>query len=234
MKKRIFSLLFISVLLLSALMTAMVVPAAAAKTVEMTPMYGEPFQPIGDIFGRVSFIVPDSVTGMTKDAWDGNIDHNTDLILISYMKDGELYENKTIREIKAHLGDLAMVRTCYTFDDPENGITRLNLVFHMDDHDTLKPLDIKSVTLKAGFVWCAGSPAGITKELSKLTLDRDVTFLVKGAGGLTAPGNTTEADSVTEAPEKQGCGAVTALPAVLLILPLAAATLLKKRDHVEN
>jgi hypothetical protein len=92
---------------------------------------------------------------------------------------------KTIREIKAHLGDLALVRTCYTYDNQPDGTLRANLVFHMDDHSKLKPSDIVAVTVKAGFVWCAGSPAGITGELSHLTLDREVSFLTSGKEGIT-------------------------------------------------
>ena len=184
MKTRTISLLLASVLLLAALLTVTVIPAAA-ESVEMTPMYGEQFRPDGVTFGRVSFIVPGNVQGLTKDAWDGNIDHNTDLILLSYKKDGELFVGKTIREIKAHLGDLALVRTCYTYDNNPDGTIRANLVFHMDDHSKLKPEDIVAVTIKAGFVWCAGSPAGITGELSHLTLDRDVSFLTSGEAGIT-------------------------------------------------
>ena len=184
MKTRALSLLLISVLLLSALLTAAVIPAAAGS-VEMTPMHGEQFRPDGVTFGRVSFTVPGGTQGLTKDAWDGNIDHNTDLILLSYVKDGELYVNKTIREIKAHLGNLALVRTCYTYDDQPDGTLRANLVFHMDDHSKLKPEDIVAVTIKAGFVWCAGSPAGISGELSHLTLDREVSFLTSGEAGIT-------------------------------------------------
>lgn len=184
MKTRILSLLLISVLLLSALLTVTVFPAAAGS-VEMTPMHGEQFRPDGVTFGRVSFTVPGGTQGLTKDAWDGNIDHNTDLILLSYVKDGELYVNKTIREIKAHLGDLALVRTCYTYDNQPDGTLRLNLVFHMDDHSKLEPEDIVAVTVKAGFVWCAGSPAGISEELAHLTLDREVSFLTSGEAGIT-------------------------------------------------
>ena len=184
MKTRFLSLLLISALLLTALMTVAVLPAAA-ETVEMIPLHGEQFQPDGVTFGQVSFTVPADVQGLTKDAWDGGIDHNTDLILLSYIKDGELFVGKTIREIKAHLGDLALVRTCYTYDDAKDGTIRLNLVFHMDDHNALKPADIVAVTVKAGFVWCAGSPAGISGELSELTLDREVSFLTRGEAGLT-------------------------------------------------
>ena len=185
MKKSFICLLMISVLLLSTLFAVTVIPAVAAEPVEMTPMYGEQFQPDGVTFGRVSFTVSGGTQGLTKDAWDGNIDHNTDLILLSYVKDGELYANKTIREIKAHLGNLALVRTCYTYDDQPDGTLRLNLVFHMDDHAALKPSDIVAVTVKAGFVWCAGSPSGISGELSHLTLDREVSFLTSGDEGIT-------------------------------------------------
>lgn len=184
MKTRLLSLLLIAILLLSSLLAVMVFPAAAGS-VEMTPMHGEQFRPDGVTFGRVSFTVPGGTQGLTKDAWDGNIDHNTDLILLSYVKDGELFVNKTIREIKAHLGDLALVRTCYTYDNQPNGTLRLNLVFHMDDHSKLKPEDIVAVTVKAGFVWCAGSPAGISGELAHLTLDREVSFLTSGEAGIT-------------------------------------------------
>ena len=184
MKTRILSLLLISVLLLSALLAVTVFPAAAGS-VEMTPMHGEQFRPDGVTFGRVSFTVPGGTQGLTKDAWDGNIDHNTDLILLSYVKDGELYVNKTIRQIKEHLGDLALVRTCYTYDDQPDGTIRANLVFHMDDHSKLGPEDIVAVTVKAGFVWCAGSPAGISGELAHLTLDREVSFLTSGEAGIT-------------------------------------------------
>ena len=184
MNKRLLILLLSALLTLSALSALAVIPSAAAA-ISMEPMYGEQFQPDGVTFGRVSFIVPGGTQGLTKDAWDGNIDHNTDLILLSYVKDGELYVNKTIREIKAHLGSLALVRTCYTYDDQPDGTIRANLVFHMDDHSKLKPEDIVAVTVKAGFVWCAGSPSGITKELPALTLDRDVSFLTSGKEGIT-------------------------------------------------
>ncbi len=171
--------------LLRMLSAAVMLPVSADGTVDMTPMYGEKFQPDGVTFGQVSFIVPGDTKGLTKDAWDGNIDHNTDLILLSYVKDGELYANKTIRQIKEHLGNLALVRTCYTYDNLPNGTLRLNLVFHMDNHAALKPADIVAVTVKEGFVWCAGSPSGISGELSGLTLDREVSFLTKGEAGMT-------------------------------------------------
>ena len=183
MKHRIISLILTAFLLGGAL--ALIAPlSAVAEEIPLQPLHGEPFQPTGVTFGRVSFIVPRGTQGLTKDAWDGGIDHNTDLILLTYKKGGEIFENKTIREIKASLGNLALVRTCYTYDDTPDGL-RLNLVFHMDDHAALKPADILAVTVKAGFVWCAGSPSGITKELSSLTLDRDVTFLTSGTEGIT-------------------------------------------------
>ncbi len=184
MKSRILALLLTATLLLTALVSLTAVPAAAEE-ITMQPMHGEPFRPDGVTFGRVSFTVPGGTQGLTKDAWDGNIDHNTDLILISYVKDGVTYENKTIRQIKEHLGDLALVRTCYTYDDQPDGTLRLNLVFHMDDHSKLKPEDVIAVTVKAGFVWCAGSPSGISGELSSLKLDRDVSFLTRGEAGIT-------------------------------------------------
>ena len=184
MKHSKFCLILTAVLLLTALLSAFPLQAAAEDTV-MEPLHGEPFQPEGVTFGRVSFIVPGNTQGLTKDAWDGNIDHNTDLILISYQKDGELFVNKTIRQIKEHLGNLALVRTCYTYDNQPDGTIRLNLVFHMDDHSKLKPSDIVAVTVKAGFVWCAGSPSGISGELTGLTLDREVSFLTAGKEGIT-------------------------------------------------
>ncbi len=184
MKTRALLLLLSALLTLSALSVLAAIPSAA-EAISMEPMHGEQFQPDGVTFGRVSFTVPGGTQGLTKDAWDGNIDHNTDLILLSYVKDGETYVNKTIREIKEHLGNLALVRTCYTYDDQPDGTLRLNLVFHMDDHSKLKPSDILAVTVKAGFVWCAGSPSGITKELPELTLNREVSFLTTGEAGIT-------------------------------------------------
>ncbi len=182
------------ILLLSAMMmlsAMVVVPASAADTeaIDMTPMYGEPFQPEGVTFGRVSFLIPNT-DGLTKDGWDNNIEHNEDLVLISYVKDGVTYEHQTVKEIKAALGNKALMRTCYTYDDAENGMIRLNLVLHMDDHNALKPADITLVTVKKGFVWCVGSPSGITGEMSTLTLDSDVSFFT-GEAGITAvkPGN---------------------------------------------
>lgn len=184
MKPRHICLILTAVLLLTAILSTVPL-SVAAEDIVMEPLHGEPFQPEGVTFGRVSFIVPGGTQGLTKDAWDGNIDHNTDLILISYVKDGVIYENKTIRQIKEHLGNLALVRTCYTYDNNADGTIRLNLVFHMDDHSKLKPSDILAVTVKVGFVWCAGSPSGISGELSKLTLDQEVSFLTTGKAGIT-------------------------------------------------
>lgn len=184
MKKRIISLLTLTALLLSVLWAGQLLPVAA-EAIELSPLHGEPFRPEGVTFGRVSFLVPSGTQGLTKDAWDGDISHNTELILLSYRKDGQVYVNRTIPQIKAHLGELALVRTCYTYDQLPDGTLRLNLVFHMDDHSRLTPEDILAVTVKPGFVWCAGSPSGISGELSHLTLDREVSFLTRGEPGIT-------------------------------------------------
>lgn len=184
MKKKLLCLTISALLLLTALLTALPFPAAAADIV-MEPYFGQPFQPAGTTFGQVSFLVPSDAAGLTKDAWDGNIDHNTDLILISYIKNGVTYENKTLREVKAQLGNKALMRTCYTYEGGPDGSIRLNLVFHMDDHAALKPADILAVTVKAGFVWCAGSPSGITSELTSIRLDRDVSFVTNATVGIT-------------------------------------------------
>lgn len=189
------------ILAMMMIVTAVLLPmtvSSAPESVTMMPMHGEPFQPEGVSFGQVSFQVPADTAGLSKDAWDGNIDHNTDLILISYEKDGTVYVDKTIREIKAQLGDLALVRTCYTYDDAANGVIRMNLVFHFDNHDALKPSDIISVTIKPGFVWCAGSPAGIREEVPALTVDKEVIFYTRGEAGITGvkTGNMGSKDSV--------------------------------------
>ncbi len=181
-KCRILNIFLVLLLLCLALPTV----AGAAEPIPMEPYFGQPFQPEGVTFGQVSFLVPGGTKGLTKDAWDDRIDHNTDLILVSFVKDGKAYENMTIRQVKEMLGDLAFKRTCYTYDDLPNGMIRLNLVFHMDDHSKLKPSDFTAITLKAGFVWCAGSPSGISGELPSLTLDRDVSFPVNGKAGITA------------------------------------------------
>ena len=170
-------------MILSALVAHPTV-AYADEAIDMTPIYGEQFQPDGVPFGRVSFLIPNT-NGLTKDGWDSNIEHNEDLILISYVKDGVAYEHKTVKEIKEALGNKALMRTCYTYDDVGNGTIRLNLVLHMDNHKALKPADITLVTVKKGFVWCVGSPSGITGEMSALTLDQDVSFFT-GEGGITA------------------------------------------------
>lgn len=178
--RRILSIFLVLLLFCLAIPTA-----AAAEQIPMEPYFGQPFQPDGVTFGQVSFLVPGGTKGLTKDAWDDRIDHNTDLILVSFVKDGVAYENMTIRQVKEMLGDLAFKRTCYTYDDLPNGMLRLNLVFHMDDHSKLKPSDFTAITVKAGFVWCVGSPAGISGELSSLTLDHDVYFPVNGQAGIT-------------------------------------------------
>ena len=76
-----FAMMFIS---------AGVLSTAAEESIEMTPMYGEQFQPEGVTFGRVSFLIPNT-NGLTKDGWDNSIEHNEDLVLISYVKDGISY-----------------------------------------------------------------------------------------------------------------------------------------------
>lgn len=175
----------LAALLLCAMLPIATATATAAEPVSMTPYYGQPFQPDGVTFGQVSFLVPGGTQGLTKDAWDDRIDHNTDLILVSFIKDGRLYENMTLRQVKEMLGDLALKRTCYTYDDMPDGSLRLNLVFHMDDHASLKPSDFVAVTVKAGFVWCAGSPSGISKELAGIVLEHDVSFPVNEKAGIT-------------------------------------------------
>lgn len=177
--------IFLSAVLLCGMLSLGTMTAAAAEHVPMEPYFGQPFQPDGVTFGQVSFLVPGGTQGLTKDAWDDRIAHNTDLILVSFVKDGKAYENMTIPEVKAMLGDLALKRTCYTYDDLPNGMLRLNLVFHMDDHAKLKPSDFTAITVKAGFVWCAGSPSGISSELSSLVLERDVSFPVNAKAGIT-------------------------------------------------
>lgn len=155
---------------------------------EMTPVYDEAFQPEGVTYGKVTFSMPASVAGsLTKDAWDGGIDHNTDLILVSFIKDDTIYKDMTIREVKELLGEDSIKRTCYTYDDPTDGTVRLNLVFHFDNHDALAPAQIFSVTVKSGFVWCVGSPSGISGELSDVALDKDVTFTFKSTPAVLTP-----------------------------------------------
>lgn len=185
MTQRRLLILFLTVLLTCGTLFAGATSALAAENVPMEPYFGQPFQPDGVTFGQVSFLVPGGTQGLTKDAWDDRIEHNTQLILVSFVKDGKTYENMTIPEVKEMLGDLALKRTCYTYDDLPNGMLRLNLVFHMDDHAKLKPSDFIAVTVKAGFVWCAGSPSGISGELSSLVLDRDVSFPVNQSAGIT-------------------------------------------------
>ena len=183
MKKR----LLLCVLLVSAMLCALVpMAASAADAVSMQPCYSLPFAPEGTTYGQVTFSVPGDVQGLTKDAWDNGLDHNTDKILVSFVKDGVAYENMTVKEVKDMLGDLPLKRTCYTYEGAPDGSIYLNLRFHMDDHSKLKPSDFTAITVKAGFVWCAGSPSGIDKELSALTLDHDVHFPVNQKAGITA------------------------------------------------
>ena len=172
--------------MLIALLSACIMPAAAAEKTDMQPLYSEPFQPDGTTYGQVSFRVPADTKGLTKDGWDNGIDHNTDLILVSFIKDGVAYENLTVRQVKAQFGDLPLKRTCYTYESGADGSLYLNLRFHMDNHSVLKPSDFTAITIKAGFVWCAGSPSGISSELSALTLDHDVYFPVNQKAGITA------------------------------------------------
>lgn len=184
MKTRSILCYALAILLLCALLPAM--PALAADgQIAMEPCYAEPFQPEGVTYGQVSFRVPADTQGLTKDGWDNGLDHNTDLILVSFVKDGVAYENMTVRQVKDAFGDLPLKRTCYTYESGPDGSLYLNLRFHMDDHATLKPSDFTAVTVKAGFVWCAGSPSGITGELSALTLDHDVYFPVNAEAGIT-------------------------------------------------
>ena len=70
MKFRIFALLMAAALLLTALVSVSVLPAAA-EAVEMTPMHGEQFRPDGVTFGRVSFIVPGGTH--TEASWEKQI-----------------------------------------------------------------------------------------------------------------------------------------------------------------
>ena len=183
MKKRLLLCLLLACTMLCALVP---MTASAADAVSMQPCYSLPFAPEGTTYGQVTFSVPGDVQGLTKDAWDNGLDHNTDKILVSFVKDGVAYENMTVKEVKDMLGDLPLKRTCYTYESGPDGSLYLNLRFHMDDHSKLKPSDFTAITIKAGFVWCAGSPSGISKELSTLTLDHDVYFPVNGKAGITA------------------------------------------------
>ena len=118
MKKR----LLLCVLLISAMLCALVpMAASAADAVSMQPCYSLPFAPEGTTYGQVTFSVPADVQGLTKDAWDNGLVHNTDLILLSFVEDGVAYENMTVREVKDMLGDLPLKRTCYTYDDMPEG-----------------------------------------------------------------------------------------------------------------
>ncbi len=186
MKNRAFLSIALIAIMLGALLSVCAVSAAAAEPIAMQPCYTEPFQPAGVSYGQVSFRVPADTQGLTKDAWDNGLDHNTDLILVSFVKDGVAYDNLTVKEVKQLFGDLPLKRTCYTYENGPDGSLYLNLRFHMDQHSVLKPSDFTAITIKAGFVWCAGSPSGISKELTALTLDHDVYFPVNAKAGITA------------------------------------------------
>lgn len=186
MKTRTLLSLVLAALLLCTLIPTATVFAAAEETIEMEPCYTEPFQPEDVTYGQVSFRVPADTPGLTKDGWDNDLEHNTDLILVSFVKDGVSYENMTVREVKDMLGDLPLKRTCYTYENGPDGSLYLNLRFHMDNHSVLKPSDFTAITIKAGFVWCVGSPSGISGELATLTLDHDVYFPVNAQAGITA------------------------------------------------
>jgi len=185
MKKRTISCMILIAILLCSLSSLTAVCVSAEETIPMEPSYAEPFQPEGTTYGQISFRVPADTQGLTKDAWDSSLEHNVDKILVSFIKDGVAYENMTVPEVKAMLGDLPLKRTCYTYESTSDGGLYLQLRFHMDDHATLKPADFTAITIKAGFVWCAGSPSGITNELASLTLDHDVYFPVNGQAGIT-------------------------------------------------
>ena len=186
MNKRAILSLVLAAVMLCALIPTVAISVSAQEQIEMQPCYSDPFQPSGVTYGQVSFRVPAGTQGLTKDGWDNNLEHNTDKILVSFVKDGVSYENMTVREVKDMLGDLPLKRTCYTYEDGPDGSLYLNLRFHMDNHSVLKPSDFTAITIKAGFVWCAGSPSGISKELTYLTLDHDVYFPVNGEAGITA------------------------------------------------
>ena len=186
MNKRFLPCVILTAALLCGLLCGMMLPVSADETVTMEPCYADPFTPEGTTYGQISFRVPAGTQGLTKDAWDNALEHNTDLILVSFVKDGVAYENMTVPEVKELFGDLPLKRTCYTYEDGADGSLYLQLRFHMDDHSVLKPSDFTAVTVKAGFVWCAGSSSGISKELSALTLDRDVYFPVNQSAGITA------------------------------------------------
>ncbi|MBQ7378154.1 MAG: bacterial Ig-like domain-containing protein [Clostridia bacterium] len=186
MTKRTLFCLMLAALLLCSLIPTAVLPAAAEETIEMQPCYTDPFQPEGTTYGQISFRVPAGTQGLTKDGWDNALEHNTDLILVSFVKDGVAYDNMTVPAVKEMLGDLPLKRTCYTYESGPDGSLYLNLRFHMDDHSVLKPADFTAITIKAGFVWCVGSPSGISGELSALTLDHDVYFPVNAEAGITA------------------------------------------------
>ena len=185
MKKRATSCIILAAIMLCSLLSLSALPVSADDAIEMQPCYADPFMPAGTTYGQVRFCVPAGTQGLTKDAWDTSLEHNVDKILVSFVKDGVAYENMTVPQVKEMLGDLPLKRTCYTYEDAPDGNLYLQLRFHMDDHATLKPSDFTAITIKKGFVWCAGSPAGIDKELTSLVLDRDVYFPVNAEAGIT-------------------------------------------------
>ena len=185
MKKSTISYMVLTAILLCSLSSFVAVFASAEEPIRMEPCYAEPFQPEGTTYGQISFRVPADTQGLTKDAWDSSLEHNVDKILVSFIKDGVAYENMTVPEVKVMLGDLPLKRTCYTYENTSDGGLYLQLRVHMDDHATLKPADFTAITIKAGFVWCAGSPSGISNELASLTLDHDVYFPVNAKAGIT-------------------------------------------------
>ena len=97
MKKRSLLCIILIAVMLCALVSVCGIPAAAAAPIEMEPCYADPFQPSGVTYGQVSFRVPADTQGLAKDAWDNGLEHNTDLILVSFVKDGVSYENMTGR-----------------------------------------------------------------------------------------------------------------------------------------
>lgn len=139
----------------------------------ITPVYGRELNPSGNTYSQVTFFVP-SATGLTKDSWDGSLAYNTDLIYVTYTKNGETF-TQTIPEIKTALGDAAIKRTCYTYEDTTGG-NYLILRMHMDNHSLLSPSEITAVTVKKGFQWCKGSTGGITGTVDNTGLNEDVTF----------------------------------------------------------
>lgn len=141
----------------------------------ITPEYSGKVNPDGVTYARVRFFVQ-SAQGLSKDVWDNNVEKNSDLILISYRKNGVVTENKTVPEVKAALGDASIKRVVYTYDDADGGLW-LNLVFHMDDHSSLAPADIVAVTVKKGFQWYGSALTAVADT----GLNSDVYFYTDNA-----------------------------------------------------